>query len=354
MTSIPGSRPSPRTPRHATRALLALGALAACAALAACGSSSSGSTGTSGSQPKETVRIALDYTANVNYLGIYAAIHNGYFAKHGINPVIIPYAETPAETLIRSGRTDLGISYPPQVIISRSEGLKYKAVAALVASNRTALAVNANAPQTRPAQLSGLLYGGFGITSDPPVIKQIMKNDGVANPVYKEVVLNTDVIQALASNRIGYTAVFEGIDNVTAELQGHKLRTFPYRNYLGQAGQYPDAVYVAGDEDIAKRGPALKAAVAALAEGYEWSAAHPAEAEQILIKENPTELSSSQAIVTATGNATAPRFVGPSGKWGTFTSGGWDALQQLLVTAGVARQGVASSASYTNSLLPAP
>ena len=36
--------------------------------------------------PTEKVTIALDWTANVNYLGIYAAIANGYFEQQGIEP----------------------------------------------------------------------------------------------------------------------------------------------------------------------------------------------------------------------------------------------------------------------------
>ena len=71
-----------------------------------------------------TVRIALDYSANVNYLGIYVAIEKGYFARQGIALKIIPYANTPAETLVQSGTTDLGISYPPDVIINRARGLR--------------------------------------------------------------------------------------------------------------------------------------------------------------------------------------------------------------------------------------
>ena len=37
--------------------------------------------------------------------------------------------------------------------------------------------------------------------------------------------------------------MFGGIDDVTAALQGVKLRTFPYNRYLGAAGNYPNAVY---------------------------------------------------------------------------------------------------------------
>jgi putative hydroxymethylpyrimidine transport system substrate-binding protein len=335
--------------------LLAIAVSAAACTLAACGSSSSGgsSTSTAGTQAKQTVHIALDYTANVNYLGIYAAIANGYFAKQGIDPQIIPYAETPAETLVGSGRTDLAISYPPEVAINRAKGLKYKAVAALVSGNTTALAVLASSSYTRPAQLSGKLYGGFGIASDRPIISAIMAGDGVAKPSFREVVLNAGVVQALSSHRIDYTAVFDGIDDVTAELQGTKLRTFPYRTFLGAAGNYPNAVFVASDEDIAKRGPALKGALAALAEGYEFSAAHPEQAEAILIRENETALGKSQAIVTATGNATAATFLDSSGRWGPMSDGDFAGLEHILATGGLISGTLPPPADlYTNSLLP--
>lgn len=333
--------------------------------LAACGSSSSSSSASSASSTSasastgggstaapETVKIALDYSPNVDYLGIYTAIAKGFFAAQGIKPEIIPFANTPAETLVKNGSTDLGISYPPD-IINRAQGLKYKAVAGLVANNTTALAVLANSPYTRPAQLNGKLYGGFGIQSDPPIVSAILKADGAANPKFKQVVLNTDVITALAHNRIGYTAVFGGIDDVTAELQGTKLRTFPYAKYLGAAGNYPNAVYVASDDDIAKRGPALKRALAALAQGYEYSAAHPAEAAQILIKANPTALGKSQQIVVATGNATAKNFLDAAGHWGPLQDADFAGLAAILKQGGVVKGQVPPPSDlYTNSLLP--
>jgi ABC-type nitrate/sulfonate/bicarbonate transport system substrate-binding protein len=340
----------PRTNKR----LLSLIAGMACAplALAACGSSSSSSTTATAAAP-QTVRIALDYTANVNYLGIYAAIANGYFKQQRINPQIIPYAETPAETLIQSGRTDLGISYPPEVVINRAKGLKYKAVAALVAGNTTALAVLSSSSITSPAQLSGKLYGGFGIASDKPIISAIIAADGAKSPAFREVVLNSDVVQALASHRIDYTAVFGGIDDVTAELQGTKLRLFPYSAYLKAAGNYPNAVFVASDEDIAKRASALKGALTALAEGYEFAAAHPEQAAQILITENETALGKSQNIVMATAKATAPRFIAPSGKWGTLSDEDFAGLTRILASGGlIAGKLPTPQEVYTNALLP--
>jgi ABC-type nitrate/sulfonate/bicarbonate transport system substrate-binding protein len=351
--------------------LLAL-ALGLALVLTACGSSSSSSTSagaasasstassssvaaaSGASAPKAKVRIALDYSANVDYLGIYAAINNGYFAAQGIDPVIIPYANTPAEPLIQSGKTDLGITYPPDVIINRAHGLKYKAVAALVSGNTTALAVLASSKYTRPAQLNGLLYGGFGVSSDPPIISAILHADGVAKPGFKQVVLDTDVIDALSKNRVQYTAVFGGIDDVTAALQGVKLRTFPYKNYLGAGGNYPNAVFAASDAEIANHADALRRTLKALAQGYEFAASHPAAAEQILIKDNPTALAHSQKIIIATGNATAPTFLDGQGVWGPLNDEDFSGLETILAHGGLLKGALPPvSDVYTNSLLPA-
>lgn len=338
-----------------TRTRIALPLIVAVIAVVAASASSSAgdSPARAAAAPAASVKIALDYTANVNYLGIYVAKSKGYFAQQGIDPVILPYANASAEQLIQAGQTDLGISYPPDVIINNSTGLRYRAVAALVTDNTTALAVLASSKYTRPAQLNGKLYGGFGIASDPPIVSAILRADGVAKPVFKQVVLDANVIRALAAHRIDYTAVFGGIDDVTAALQGIKLRTFPYNRYLHAAGNYPNAVFVASDKDIAARGPILARALKALAEGYAYAARHPAAAEQILIDDNRTALDNATKIVVATGNATAPHFLDAAGSWGPETDADYSGLEKILASGHVIKSSPPLSELYTNALLPA-
>jgi ABC-type nitrate/sulfonate/bicarbonate transport system substrate-binding protein len=304
--------------------------------------------------PTEKVSIALDWTANANFLGIYAAIAEGYFEQQGIEPTILPYAGTPAEPLIQSGKADLAISYPPDVVINRAQGVEYRAVAGLVAHNTTALAVREGSDYQRPADLSGELYGGFGIQSDKPIITAIMQADGVEQPEFREVVLNTAVIDALAKDRVAYSAVFTGIDDVVAELQGTKLRLFPYRDYLGEAGDYPNAVFVAADETIAEREDALRRTLAALAQGYEFAAANPEEAGEILIEENQSELSKAREIVERTTAATAPMFLDASGAWGRLQDEDFTGLAAILTEGGIVESPPAPSDLYTNELLPEP
>lgn len=348
----------PFAPARLLRATLA--SLVVAVGLGACGGGGdSASTPTTTAQPAptrktETVRIALDYTANVNYLGIYAAIDKGYFKAQGIKPEIIPYAETSAEQLIKAGKTDLGISYPPAVVEQRASGLKYKAVAGLANENTTAIAVKADSPITRPAQLSGKTNGGFGIPSDKAILSAIMKADGAADPKYKEVSLSTAAYTALAKGRVDYAVVFEGIDDITAESQGGvKLKTFPYKRYLGDAGNYPSTVFVAGDDTIASRTDALKRALKALAQGYEFAAAQPQQAAQILVDDNKAALASSKDIVDATAVPTAKSFLDPSGKWGPLVDTDFSGVAKILGDAGLIKGTPPAPADvYTNALLP--
>lgn len=338
------------TRRSPIRPIACLALCAAVIGVAGCG----GSGGSDTPDKAEKVTIALDYAPNANYLGIYTALAKGYFADEEIEPKILPYANTPAETLIKSGKADLGISYPPDVVINRSQGLKYKAVAALVAGNTTELVVMANSPYRRPAQLSGKLYGGFGIQSDKALITEIMKRDGAPDPKFRQVVINTAALDALKSGRVDYTAIFAGIDDVQAEKMGIRLRGFPYRRYLGAAGNYPNAVFVAGDETIDGRRDAMKRTLAALARGYEYAAKNPVEAAGILIDANQAALGRDKAITLATSRAAAKQFLDPAtGTWGPMNDADFSGLGAILRQGGVIKATPPPPAEvYTDSLLP--
>ncbi|HZM57783.1 MAG TPA: ABC transporter substrate-binding protein [Acidimicrobiales bacterium] len=317
-------------------------------------SSAPSTTSTSSASGLQPLRIALDWTPNVNFLGIYVAIKNGYFTQEGIKPVVIPYSGTAGETLIESEKTDLAFTYPPNIPAYRASGLKYRAVAGLTQQNTIALAVLQSSPYTSPAQLSGKLYGGFGVPSDPPIIKSIFRATGVKDPSYREVVLNGSAYQALVANRVAYTTMFGGIDDVTAELQGAKLRLFPIRDYLGAAASFPDDSLAASDKEISTDPTLLQHGLAALSQGYIYAVQHPAEAEADLIQYNPTALAHSHNVVVATGNATAPTFLDAAGQWGSLSDASFAGITQIMATGGLFNGKAPPPASddYTNGLLP--
>ena len=341
-----------RVCRHAGRLRLWLSILFVAAAfpLAACGSSSA-LPANHGLRP---LRIALDYSANVNYLGIFAAVDRGYFRAEGIDPQIIPYAGTSAETLLAAHKTDLGLTYPPNIPAYRASGLDYEAVAGISQRNTIGIAVLASSAYTNVAQLSGTLYGGFGVPSDKPILEDVFRKAGVAHPVVREVDLGDSAYQALAADRIAYSIVYGGIDDVTAELSGVKLRVFPIKSYLGTAFSFPDDAFVTNDSEVTHQPELLRRGLAALAKGYQFAATHPTEAEAILVKDNPTALAHAMNIVAATGAATAATFVTSSGRWGSMNDADFRGVTSILVDGGLIKRSKTPrpSENFTNGLLP--
>jgi ABC-type nitrate/sulfonate/bicarbonate transport system substrate-binding protein len=338
-------------PRHLRNLLVSLAVLTGVLGSSAVAGASTNSTATGALR---TVRISLDWTANVDFLGIYDAINLGYFTEEGIKPVIVPYSGTAGETLLSADKADIAFTYPPNIPAYRASGLQYRAVAGLTQENTIDLAVLRSSPYTSPAQLSGKLYGGFGIPSDPPIIKTIFSNLGVKHPSLKQVVLNGTAYQALAAKRVAYTSMFGGIDDVTAELQGAKLRLFPIRKYLGSAASYPDDSLAATDQLIHSDPALLQHTLAALAKGYIYAAHNPSKAAAILIKDNPTALAHSHNIVYATAKATAPTFLTADGTWGSLSDRQFSGITKIMQSGGLFKGETPPPASddFTNSLLP--
>src|SRR5436190_20195193 len=118
----------------AIAALLALIALAV--GLAACGEKSEDTTGAEA----EPLSLTLDFYPNPDHAGIYMAQKLGYFEEAGLDVSIDDPSDPAAPMkLLAAGRSDLAISYEPEVALDREQGFDVFAVAALVSGPLTSL-----------------------------------------------------------------------------------------------------------------------------------------------------------------------------------------------------------------------
>ena len=69
------------------------------------------------------------------------AKEKGYFAEEGLELKILPYSGANTDVLVAQGKADLGVSFVPQVLVSRASGIDVKAVAAIASKNTESLAV---------------------------------------------------------------------------------------------------------------------------------------------------------------------------------------------------------------------
>ena len=338
----------------AVAALVALGTLFA----AGCGSDSS-SAGSTTPEKKQTFTIALDWTPNTNHTGIYVAKEKGYFAEEGLDLKILPYSGANTDVLVAQGKADLGVSFVPQLLVSKSSGIPISAVAAIMSRNVESLAVLASSKYQSPKDLAtGTTYGGFGLPYEVPTWTAVMKADGATNVNFKNVTLNTAAYEALYNKKIDWSAIFDAWEGIEAKQRDIKLRTFPISKYLGEAGNYPSAIFVASDKEIADNPELLQKGLAALSKGYTYAAENPADAAKILIAAD-SSLAQAKDLVNASADYLAPIYVGDSSQWGEFKQASFEGLGTILAKAGALKDASGKSVTptdyttfYTNDLLP--
>ena len=75
----------------------------------------------------------LDWFPNADHAPLYAAISHGYFNAVGLDvrPVVPSETDEPLK-LLAAGKVDMAISYEPQLLLARDQGLKLVSIGALV------------------------------------------------------------------------------------------------------------------------------------------------------------------------------------------------------------------------------
>ncbi|HEV2790925.1 MAG TPA: ABC transporter substrate-binding protein, partial [Solirubrobacterales bacterium] len=125
----------------------ALAVLMLALALAACGEKSEDVGG-----ERQAFSLTLDFYPNPDHAGIYVAEELGYFEEAGLEVEITTPSDPAAPVKqVAAGRSDLAISYEPEVALAREQGLDVVAVAALV-----------NQPLTSMIWLKGSKIKGIG------------------------------------------------------------------------------------------------------------------------------------------------------------------------------------------------
>lgn len=231
-----------------------------------------------------TVRLALDWTPNTNHTGFFVAQHEGWYADAGIELRVLPYTGTTPELLVAAHQAECGISFHDSLTFAVAAGADIKSVMAILQHTAQAIAVLAGSGITRPAQLDGRTYAGFGYPNEEPTIRAVIQHDG-GRGTFKSVVLESAAYEALYAKRADFAIVFTAWEGIEARQREVELRTFAFTDY-----GFPDfyQVVLACDAEWLAREPELaKAFVGATVRGFELAANDPDKASAMLIDENP-------------------------------------------------------------------
>ena len=181
--------------------------------------------------PLGTVRFALDWTPNTNHTGIYVAEANGWYDQAGVDLQILPYASTTPEALIAAGQAECGISFQDALTFAAAAGAPIVSVMAILQHTAQEIAVLASSDITRPKDLDGRTYAGFGYPNEEPTLKSVIKADG-GTGTFKTVTLDTAAYDALYAKRADFVDHVrrlggdrgQGTRHRTADVQVRRLR----------------------------------------------------------------------------------------------------------------------------------
>ncbi len=229
----------------------------------------------------DDVTIALDWTLNTNHIGLVVARDKGYYAEAGLDVDLLPYSDTSSSALLAAGVADFAYLTSLGFMSAKAGGADLTALWATMQHEAGRLVYNTdNTAITRPADLSGKTYAGFGSAWETALIATMISADG-GEPVWDTVTLGTGAYEALAAGAVDFTLEVATWEGVNATLLGRKQSSFAYADY-----GVPDQPtgYIGTRSGTLKDDPELVTQfMRATQAGYEWAADHPAEAAEILI-----------------------------------------------------------------------
>lgn len=251
--------------------------------LIACGEKSENGAG-AGAEP---FSLTLDFYPNPDHAGIYMAQKLGYFADAGLD-VSIETPSDPAAPIkqVAAGRTDLAISYEPEVLLAREHGLDVIAVGALVDQPLTSLIWLKKSGIGGVSGLRGKTVATAGIPYQDAYLKTILARAKLAPSDVDTVNVGYGLLPAIVGGRAqAMLGGFRNVEGVDLRLRGLDPVVTPV-DQLG-VPTYDELVLVANGRRLEEDSEPVRLFLAALARGTAAAAEDPGATTKALLEANP-------------------------------------------------------------------
>jgi putative hydroxymethylpyrimidine transport system substrate-binding protein len=325
---------------------LALSLTVAALGLTACGEKSEPTTIT---QSSERFDLALDFYVNPDHAGLYMAIERGYFKAAGLDvkPQVPSDPSAPIKE-VAAGRADLAISYEPEVLLARDQGLDVKAVAAVVNQPLTSLISLPAAGIAKPADLAGKTVATAGIPYQRDYLSAILTKAGISIDDVNVTNVGLNLLPALLGGQAqAILGGFQNIEGVQLQQQGAGPNVVNVKD-LG-VPTYDELVVVAKEETVDEDSDPIRLFIEGLAKGTRDAVADPAAATQaVLDAGDGLDPALTRAEVDATLPLLLPQTTQP---YGYMDPAQWEAFAGFLAANG-SLDDASTDGALTNDLLP--
>ena len=331
--------------RYALRTVLGVALVAV--AIAGCGGSDDAGTSSGATEP---FTLTLDFYVNPDHAGIFTAMEEGYFADEGLEVATqVPSDPSAPIKQVAAGRADLAISYEPEVMLARDQGLGVVAVAALVNGPLTSLISLPEGDVQSAADLEGKTVVTAGIPYQSAYLQTILADAGVPEDTVDQVDVGFNLMPPLIAGRAD--AMFGGflnVEGVDLAERGLDPTVLPV-DELG-IPPYDELVLVADADRLSEDPEPIRDFLAALARGTEAADADAAAATEAVL--NAGE-GLDPDLTRAQVDATLPRLVpAPGDPYGLMDEAEWESFSQYLAENDLISAPQTADELLTNDLLP--
>ena len=295
--------------------------------------------------------VALDFYVNPDHAGLFTALERGYFSEAGLAvETQVPSDPSAPIRQVAAGRADLAISYEPEVVLARDQGLPVKAVAAVVGQPLTSLISLPQAGIASVADLRGKTIADAGIPYQEDFLDAILSEEGLDLDDVERVSVGLGLLPAVLSGEAdAMLGGFLNIEGVDLAERGRDPRVIPV-DELG-IPTYDELVLVANTDRIADDPEPLRLFIAALERGTIAAVDDPeAATEAVLEAGDGLDPKLTRAEVDATLPLLLPER--ESQPFGYMNAEEWEDFAGFFADRGLISDRPASSELLTDSLLP--
>ncbi len=326
-------------------------ALLAVAALSGCGTKSEDVT-----PVKDPVSVAMDWYPNPDHAGFLVAQDQGFFEDAGLDVSLdSPTDPSLPIKLVAAGRADLALSYEPEVLMAREQGLDVVSVAGIVNQPLTSMIWLKKSKIKRVRDLKGKTVSTAGISYQDAYLRTILERAGLNEDDVKKVGVGQGLLPSIISGRAQATlGPFWNIEGVELKMAGLK----PTINPVDRLGvpTYSEMVLVAKGSRIQEDPDPIRLFITALARGTRLAVQRPNLAIGAVLAANDAlkpKVTAAQTRVTlpllSQKNSAGST---PDAPFGHQSTARWQSFTNWMVQQGVLAHPSRAVDALTNELLP--
>lgn len=284
---------------------------------------------TSSKQALQTITLALDWTPNTNHTGIYVAKEMGWYKDEGITLKILPFSSAlSSDVLVATKKADVGISSTEGVVSDAALGSPVVSIASIIQHNTSSLVVKKDSGVTRPSELDGKIYGGFGAPFEEAVVRKIIQTDG-GKGEFATVTLDIGAMQALESGRVDVVWIFDGWDGIAAKMKGIELVSFPIVHF--GIPDYATPNIITHPDLVKNKSDRIKRFMRATTKGYEYAREYPTESANLLLASVPKGTLTDESLVRQSQLYLSRHYVDNNGRWGMQKKDSWTKYPEFML-----------------------